>query len=391
MKKVFTKSFLVYSLFLFFFGIISLEVMSRIYLNYFVEKSPQPKFQFDSYRIYAHRPDFKEGDGKKNWITINSEGFRRKTNVSIAKDSNCFRAFLLGGSAAHGISSAAPYPIRHLYDDETIDAYLEQMLQKKYPEKKIEVINAAVTGYQVFQHTNYIISELLDYNPDLIIFFDGANDHFTWNMDFNYMADNRYQFWKPRLQQPSFIGMCDYFGFVLSSYSAFGKLYCSWRLEGDALKNNQRIDFVSPEFKSNNELIEKHRKASPKQFLRSIDINLLLLQHYKIKSIVCFQPLLRLRDTALYSKEEKEIVKVREGSAEKIILYPVIKEELEELTAKYQIPFVDIVPFFNDSSYSGKQLFIDNVHLCALGSLAAAQAIFHVADTIVSTQEKKHN
>ncbi|MBK5284450.1 MAG: SGNH/GDSL hydrolase family protein [Bacteroidia bacterium] len=365
--------------------------MSRIYLKYFLEKSPNPKFQFDSFRIYSHRPNFKEGDGKRDWIIIHSQGFRRSTDVEIKKPANCFRAFLLGGSAAHGISSAPPYPVRHVYNDETIDAYLEKMLQKKYPNKKIEIINAAVTGYQVFQHTNYIISELLEYSPDLMIFFDGVNDHYTWNPDFKYMADNRYQFWKSRLQNPSFVGLCDYFGFFLSSYSAFGKLYCSWRLEKDAVQNTGRTDFVRAVFKNKEELIEKHQLAAPKQFLKSIDINLLLLQHYKIKSIVCYQPLFCQRDTSLLSNQERDIKQFNLGNEPKIILYPVIKRELEDLTAIYKAPFIDMFPFYNDSAYKGKQLFIDYVHFSAMGSQVAANVLFPEVDKIISSIQEENN
>ncbi|MBK7086803.1 MAG: hypothetical protein IPH53_20020 [Flavobacteriales bacterium] len=100
-------------------------------------------------------------------------------------------------------SVALPYPIEHVHMDGTVDAHLERMLKTSMPGQRVEVINAAVTGYHVFQHTEYLMSELLAYDPDMVIFFDGANYHYTNNPDYRYMTDLRHQFWKPLLQEPS--------------------------------------------------------------------------------------------------------------------------------------------------------------------------------------------
>ena len=35
----------------------------------------------------------------------------------------------------------------------------------------------------------------------MVIFFDGANDHYNNNPDFDYYGENRYQYWKNRLQK----------------------------------------------------------------------------------------------------------------------------------------------------------------------------------------------
>jgi hypothetical protein len=49
---------------------------------------------------------------------------------------------------------------------------------------KYEVINAGVGGFYSGQELTYIVTELVDYNPDIIIAFDGFNDaFFTWYAD----------------------------------------------------------------------------------------------------------------------------------------------------------------------------------------------------------------
>ncbi len=358
-----------------FIGVIALicsEIFANIYLSEVMEKSTRPKFRFNSYRVYEHQPGFREGKHGKDWIVINSNGFRRTKDVSSIKPKNTFRAFLLGGSAAHGISSAPPYPLRHIYPDETIDAYLEKMLSSKYPDCNIEIINAAVTGYRVFSHTQYILSELLNYGPDLIIFFDGANDHYANNPEFDYYQDFQYQFWKTRLQNLSFGGLIDYFIMYLSRYSGLARVYSAWKLQKDAIESERRIS-INKAYENTNQLISKHKLAAKRQFLRSIEINLLILKNFDIDVIVCLQPMLVLRNKDLLSRQESDFLHKDDRTQ---ILYPIVRNEVTLLTNKYEVQFIDMIPVFNSEIYKNKQLFIDYCHLSPEGSKLAAEALF---------------
>lgn len=305
MKKFFASINWKYTAFITVFLIICLELFGRVYLSFVLKKSSKPKFQFDSYRIYSHIPNFKEGDGKKDWILINGQGFRRSSEVNKVKPAGTFRVFFLGGSAAHGISSAPPYPLVHIYMNETVDYYLEQKLKALHPGKKIEVINAAVTGYQVFQHTAYLLSELLNYSPDLVVFMDGANDHYFTNPEFDYMGSNRYQFWKPRLQQPSMGGWFTYGWLWLSKYSGFARGVYSWMLNNDAGSYDKLSIRSGKDFTSDSELLSAHKKTAHQDFLRAVEANLLILKANGVQSIVSLQPMLVLRNTTNLSPAEK--------------------------------------------------------------------------------------
>src|SRR5262249_36699736 len=218
---------------------------------------------FNYYRVYEHIPGFREGDKNGDWIVIDKNGFRRTTDVAIKKPPNTYRIFLMGGSAAHGVSSREPYPMRHIYQNETIDAYLEKKLNQKFSPLHVEVINAAVTGYVVLQHTQYLASELLEYSPDLMIFYDGANDHYTNNPDYNYFSDFQYQFWKDRLQQPSLQGFFDYFAMYMADYSALFRGYVGWELEHDAIEKGAKAK-IYRHYDDPKLQIEGHKKAAPK-------------------------------------------------------------------------------------------------------------------------------
>lgn len=87
--------------------------------------------------------------------------------VEIPKPPGMFRILCLGGSTTEG-SEKGSYP-----------QYLEQLLEKKYPDKTIQVVN----GGHFFYNTEHAIIEYLfllkDIEPDLIIFFEAVNDLMT--------------------------------------------------------------------------------------------------------------------------------------------------------------------------------------------------------------------
>ena len=88
-------------------------------------------------------------------------------NALIPKPKDVYRIICLGGSTTEGSGS-------YSYPD-----FLKEMLAKKYPERKIEIINAG----KYFYSTQHAIIQYLFYlkelDPDLIIFFEAANDLIT--------------------------------------------------------------------------------------------------------------------------------------------------------------------------------------------------------------------
>ena len=376
MKKILTRKNLYYFLYLFVFTLITLEIFGRVYYSKVLHKSSEHMFRFNSYRIYEHVPGFHEGDGKKDWIIINRQGFRRAADVTKEKQQDTFRVFLMGGSAAHGQGN----PLVHIYQDQTIDAYLERKLKQLHPDHNIEIINAAVTADQVFQHTTYILSELLDYHPDMVIFFDGSNDHYFSNPDYDYWGESRYQFWKSRLQTPSVGGWFDYFFLWLSRFSGFAKGYCMWRLHNDAIRPDiiPIIKYSDPD-----SAIAAHKIIARKSFLRAIETNINILKTNNIQPVICLQPMLALRISSMYSIQEKSFDQTGTNSGKNYqILYPTVVQELTDLTGRYQVPFINMVIPFNDPAYKGKQLFIDYCHLTPLGGEVVADNLLQAVDSV---------
>ena len=115
-------------------------------------------------------------------IQHNAQGFRRAASTSLEKPPNTIRIFLLGGSTAWGAQgsfSDIDNRYSRIYNNQLIDAYLEQKLSAAVPSRHWEVINAAASGYRIHQHLTLLESRILRYRPDCVILLDGYNDFMT--------------------------------------------------------------------------------------------------------------------------------------------------------------------------------------------------------------------
>lgn len=105
-----------------------------------------------------------------SWFFANPDrpGSNEQYTFLDPKPTDTIRIFLVGESAMQGY----PQP-RHLASS----AFLQAMLQDAWPERKVEVINlgtTAVASYPVLG----ILTEALDYQPDLVVIYTGNNEFF---------------------------------------------------------------------------------------------------------------------------------------------------------------------------------------------------------------------
>ena len=99
-------------------------------------------------------------------ITINQFGFRG-SDISLEKEIGTYRIFLVGGSSVFGVGTI---------DEETIPSYLQIELESRFPNKNIQVINAGVPGIHSYTESMLIENKIFDFDPDMIIVYDGWND-----------------------------------------------------------------------------------------------------------------------------------------------------------------------------------------------------------------------
>ena len=101
------------------------------------------------------------------YVNINSFGFRG-AEISQEKSENTYRIIMLGGSTMFGTASAS--------DDTTIPGFLQKKFETTEYDFKVEIINAGSVGAYSKTETLYVKDKLLNFDPDLIIVYDGWND-----------------------------------------------------------------------------------------------------------------------------------------------------------------------------------------------------------------------
>jgi lysophospholipase L1-like esterase len=113
--------------------------------------------------------DISQSVPNQHFITmnINNEGFR---GPEILKDKpeDTYRIFVVGGSTT--------FSIRVLSDQDTIPGHLQRNLDELKLDKKIEVINGGIDAQTSNDELQLITKKIVDYDPDLIIVYDGFND-----------------------------------------------------------------------------------------------------------------------------------------------------------------------------------------------------------------------
>jgi tetratricopeptide (TPR) repeat protein len=123
---------------------------------------------FEQIRLYnisykRCRPDY----GKKYFYHLPYTKPRNDLFLEI-KPKNSYRVFVIGSSTAYGFPYGA---------GDTFSAILKEKLRDSYPHRTIEVVNTAITATNSFTFAD-IIDEILENEPDAIIFYEGHNEFY---------------------------------------------------------------------------------------------------------------------------------------------------------------------------------------------------------------------
>jgi lysophospholipase L1-like esterase len=106
------------------------------------------------FTIYKNLPS-----QKSESFAINSIGLR---GPEIGRKGRRSRILVVGGSAAFGYGAAA--------DEETFQRRMMAL------DPRLEVLNAGVVGFHSGQELTYLVTELIDLVPDVVVAFDAWND-----------------------------------------------------------------------------------------------------------------------------------------------------------------------------------------------------------------------
>jgi len=101
-------------------------------------------------------------------ININNDGFRG-SEIQKEKPDDTYRIIMVGGSTIFGLK---------VLSDQTVPAHLQEKFDQLNLKKRVEVINAGISGYNSNDELNLIKKKIVEYEPDLVIIYDGSNDIF---------------------------------------------------------------------------------------------------------------------------------------------------------------------------------------------------------------------
>lgn len=368
------------SILLLCFGLGLLELLSYVYLR--VAEGYDGRHlmihQFDDYKNIHPTPNYRDTRG----VTHNAQGFRRAEDVSAAKPPDTYRIFLMGGSTAYGLGSLSPkgqlkYPV--LNNDETIDHYVEELLQHSLPSRRIEVINAGIPSHASHHHLIYLNQMILKYHPDMIIFLDGTNDYYPWEKGYDQFRDYPYREWSHLyLDEPSLKAWVGYTGFWLYRKSHF--VY----LAGKKLRPLWwAILNIRPHPRSHldvDEALQNLDSNAEVNFLRMVERNALILRHEGIVPVFALQPDLLFEQHKILTEFESE--RLAEATNSKPINYQEFKnraktmvvEKLRKVTAGVGASFIDLTDIFGDIT---DDAFTDDCHLTPLANRVVAEYIGH--------------
>lgn len=153
---------------LFVFLVAGAFFMSTEFLlrKYHLHPTTQPSLPKEDFHPFLQLKNSQQDNALRPQLHINSLGFRGE-EIGKEKSPDTYRIFILGGSTVY--NEYTPY-------EENTARVLEKQLQVRYPDKKIEVMNAGVRYYNSEHSIIQYLFKIKDYNPDLIIVWQGAND-----------------------------------------------------------------------------------------------------------------------------------------------------------------------------------------------------------------------
>ncbi len=356
---------------------------------------------YSAVRGHELNPGYQRAFDTGSHLIHSAQGFRRDDLIELAKPAGVFRVFVLGGSALYGIGvqSGTTYPVHPtLANDQTITFFLERELNARVRTAglnvQIEVVNAGVTAYQTFHHVLYFYETLYEYQPDLLLFFDGHNDFY--NVDranpikaYSYSAAamvpalNQRRPWFTLYVTSRALGEYSY------AFKVLEKLSMAMFENREARPQNSGQSSRLPE----GDFGEALQQAATAGFLRNYRLIEAFSQYYGFDYHVFLQPEvvfentheLDPRDAAikatterLYGEERVEIMRRARG------LFP-------ELFATHQVPYTDIGSLAHGPDDRG-QLYMDYCHLTPEGARAAAERMLPVVlDKVLERLAPRHD
>ncbi len=259
--------------------------------------------------------------GRPIRVDINRWGFRGK-DVRRKKGENTYRIMIIGDSSAFGYG---------IDEGGVFSELLQRILQRRYPNIKIEVINAAVAGYTTYSSSLLFKDKLWKFHPDLLIVSHNNDPDMDWASD------------KDRAS-PSFIQPLMQLLYKSQVYMLFRKILLTHRI------SHRKYLYKTPNAK------EGVHRVSIDDFRKNLERIFRVCKNRGIKVLVLSMP----------RREEEDYT---------LSLYRGVMEDVTEEKGGI---FLDL--FHRWQEEGAEDLFIDDMHPNEEGHLKIAKEIAEVIE-----------
>ena len=285
------------------------------------------------------------------------------------KEKNALRIIVIGGSTVMGQGAFTP--------EENLPAQIEKYCKKIQP--STEVINAGVGGYSSSQELLYLMSELVYYEPDIVIVYDGWNDQSYNNLMITKYGKNiiplktvsHYQS-ESRLKDSYNVG-----GSAILFVSAIGD---ALRQKVENLASLELIRRLFARFanmvSSRNETKnQKYDPVSVKMYKENLQKMILLSRYHGFKIALFLQPIMGV-DNKKLTGEERQMYKNISDLKVRKLFYSDARSVFTSLKNEYAndryICIGDLSQAFEDLS---QRFWADSGHLLLKGNEIIAERI----------------
>jgi lysophospholipase L1-like esterase len=350
------------------------EVATRVeqYMKMGALPTYKPRHVLDFYRFYRVNPEY-----RSRTVRVDSAGFRNDEDATAQKPENVVRIITMGGSTVWGEDGAYP-PYPAIDNSQTIAAHLERLLNVEATRRqapfRVQVLNAGVVGYRLYQNLDYFNHRLGEFHPDLVIAMDGHNDLDALILGIPPYHHRNQAPLERALNHPT---LFDVFGlgvtyaeqrslFVRKAHSRLGQMVNGWALqkERSELGRKRRSDVEVEKWLS--EYVETVRRLDASARIAGAHV------------LFAVQP-------ELAGEREKQLtdveVKMREYWGGGQWLHTEVRDRLiarmHETADRYGIWFEDVSDVFRGTV---DQTYVDYTHLNDLGASLMAKRLGKVVE-----------
>lgn len=334
------------------------------------------QYQFDPYKNIELTRSWRDTRG----ISHNAEGFRRRSEVARPKPPGTLRVFLMGASTAYGLGGMWPHLQRTyevLDDSTTIDVYLERLLQARFPGVTVEVVNAGIPSIWTHHHLIHLNQAILSYEPDVVLFLDGWNDHFFFQRWHDQFASYVQTEQASRIMGPPTVGSL----VRMNAWWLFRKSAAA-HVFGRALQQLAQVvrGRPSPEPIAVDSAVADAATVFERNARKMIERNALILRQEGIPTLFMLQPILALERDRLARMPDIERrlfefnLSAERPNYEAYLrrIAPIVSRRVRETVEPLGGTYLDLTAIYDRPL---GQVFTDYCHLTPLGNRLLAEHI----------------